>query len=187
MTTIFGIAVFVFIFGGMQRANARRWRHLAKVYAATANEPTHHHSSHKRSMQSLVLLGLGGYNSLKGIVTIVAHKDGVSLRIMAPFALFHAPLYIPYSDIQGWGTSWYLDAKSTELSVRQVPDVKIVMSQDQIDWIRGFAGHQMIVRDTAPPRGKAGQGWRAFALVHAAMGVAILGWFGAHWLSGTQL
>jgi len=187
MMTIFGFAVFIFIYGGMQRANARRWRHLAQVYAATADERAHNHSSHKRSMQSIVLLGLGGFNSLKGIVTIAAHKDGVSLRVMAPFSLFHAPLFIPYRDIQGWSTSWYLDAPSTELGFRRVPDVKMVMSQDQAEWIRGFAGQQMVVRDTAPPQGKAGQGWRAFALVHAVIVVAGIGWLGVHWLSGTQM
>jgi len=182
MTTIFGIAVFVFIFGGMQRANARRWRHLAKFYAAKPPEPTH-----KRSMQSIVLLGLGGFNSLKGIVTIGAHKDGLSLRVLAPFALFHEPLFIPYSDIKGWGTSWYLDAPSTELEFRNVPDVKMVMPQEQAEWISGFAGHRMMVRDTAPPQGNAGRGWWAFALIHAAVAVVALGWLGVHWLSTAQL
>ena len=179
MLFIFGICVFVLIFGGILRANARRWRYLAKSYAAAAPAPIE-----KRSLQSVVLLGLGGYNSLKGIVTIGAHDDGVSLRVMTPFSLFHAPLFVPYSDIRGFGTSWYVDGRSSELTFRQAPDVKLVMPSEQAEWIAGFAGHRMLLRETPPPQGKAGQGWRAFALIHAGIGLGMVAWLSVQLLSG---
>lgn len=179
MLSVFGMSVFVAIFGGMLWSNARRWRYLAKSYAATSPALIE-----KRSLQSVVLLGLGGYNSLKGIVTIGVHDDGVSLRVLAPFALFHVPLFIPYNDIRGWGTSWYVDARSSELTFRKAPDVQLVMPAEQAEWIGRFAGHKMLLRETPPPQGKAGQGWRAFALVHAGLGLGMVAWLSVQMLTG---
>ncbi|MEZ5853219.1 MAG: hypothetical protein R3D67_00180 [Hyphomicrobiaceae bacterium] len=183
MMSIFGFTMFFGIFGGILWANARRWRKLAESYAGAPPAPA---ALEERNLQSAVLLGLDGVNSLKGIVKIGVYEAGVSLRIMAPFSLFHAPLFIPYVDIQGWATSWYLDARSTELAFRQTPEVKIVMPAEQAEWIRSFAGHKMTLRETSPPDGKAGQGWRALALIHAALSLVLIGWLCVHYVSGLQ-
>ena len=181
MLSLFGTSVFIAIFGGMLWSNARRWRYLAQHYAAASTSPIE-----TRRLQSAVLIGIGGYNSLKGIVTIGVHDAGVSLRILAPFALFHAPLFIPYGDIRGWGTSWYLDARSTELTLRQAPDVKVVMPAEQAEWIARHAGHKMMLRDTSPPQGRAGRGSRAFALLHAGVSLGMLACLSVYLLSGHQ-
>lgn len=178
MLSLIGLSVFFATFGGMLWANARRWRYLAITYA----EPIGHPIA-KRSFQSGVLLGLGGFNSLKGILTIGVHESGVSLRVMPLFALFHEPLFIPYSDIQGWETTWYLDAPSTELEFRGAPEVKLVVPAEQAEWIQSFAGQAMTLREVTPPNGKAGRGWHVFALVHAGMSIVMLAWLAGVYLS----
>jgi hypothetical protein len=125
-------------------------------------------------MQSVVLIGLGAFNSLKGIVTIAVHETGVSLRVMKLFSLFHDPLFIPYKDIRGWETTWYLDGRSTELQFNGVPDIKMVVPFEQAEWIRSYSGQKMMLRNVPPPNGKAGQGWRAFILVHMGYTLAML-------------
>ncbi len=167
------------IFGGMLWANARRWRYLAEHYA-TDDE----HTGETRHMQNAVLLGLGGFNSLKGIVSIGVNEAGVSLRVMPVFSLFHMPLFIPHSDIQGWGTSWYLDGSSSELQLRHAPDVKIVVPTETATWIKGFSGNKMLLRSDEPPTGKSGQGWRLFVLVHACMGLLMMGWLAQVYMFG---
>lgn len=177
MMTVFGLVVFAAIFGGMLRANAYRWRYLAKSYAAEAGPVLD-----ARAMRSAVLIGLGAFNSLKGIVTIGIHKNGVSFRVMPIFSLFHEPLFVPYSDIQGWGTTWYLDARSSELAFRCAPNVKMVLPSEDAEWIRKHAGHKMTLRDVAPPQGNAGRGWHAVTVIHAFVSLAMLGWLAVHYL-----
>ena len=159
--TLFGYSVFAFLFFGALWRHACRWRLLAQVYAGESGRPLA-----KRTMQNAVLLGLGAFNSLKGILTIAVHETGVSFRVMKPFSLFHTPLFIPYKDIRGWESTWYLDAPSTELQFIRAPGVKMVMPAEQADWIRSFSGQKMELRNAPPPNGKAGQGWRAFILAN---------------------
>jgi hypothetical protein len=159
----------------MQRAHAYRWRCLAEHYAGATDKPIA-----QRHLQSAVFLGAGGYNSEKGIITVGAHKDGVSFRVIAPFSLFRAPLFIPYADIRGWGTTWYLDARSTELEFRRAPAVKMVVAEDLAEWIAGFAGQKMSLSDKSPPQGNAGRGWYAFAMVNVGLSVFMIGWLSAY-------
>jgi hypothetical protein len=175
--TVFGLAVFVFIYGGMLRANAYRWRYLAKSYAVESGPIIE-----KRNMRSAVLVGLGAFNSLKGILTIAVHENGVSFRVMPLFSLFHEPLFVPYSDIRGWRTTWYLDAPSSELEFRRAPEVKMVLPTDDAEWIRSHAGHEMFLRDVNPPQGNAGRGWHAFTVAYLFASLAMVGWLAAHFL-----
>ena len=177
MLTVFGLIVFAFIFGGMLRANAYRWRYLAKSYAGEAGP-----ALDKRNMRSAVLIGLGAFNSLKGIITIGVHENGVSFRVMPIFSLFHKPLFVPYSDIRGWETTWYLNARSSELEFRRAPEVKVVLPAEDAEWIRSHAGHKMMLRDVSPPQGNAGRGWHAVTVVHAVASLVMIGWLSAHFL-----
>lgn len=171
MLAFFGISVFVSILVGVLWSTSRHWRALAEHYASPDAR-----SSEVRHMQNAVLIGLGSFKSLKGIVSIGVNDAGVSLRVMPLFSLFHEPLFIPHSDIQGWSTSWYLDGESTELQFRSTPDIKMVVPTETAEWIKGYAGHQMVLKSIEPPSGKAGQGWRLLLLVHASMALMMLGW-----------
>ncbi len=169
MLAVFGYSVFFVLFFGMLWRQAFRWRNLAQYYAGDGGRLLEH-----RNLQSAVLLGQGGFNSLKGILKIGVNEKGVSLRVMKPFSLFHAPLFIPFADIRGWKTSWYLDAPSTELEFRRAPEIKIVVPSEQAEWIQSRAGQTMMLRDVPPPRGKAGQGWRAFLIAYAGYSLVML-------------
>ncbi len=182
MLSLIGAVVFSGTFGGVLWANARRWRYLSKVYARATQRPID-----KRNFQSAVLLGLGGFNSLKGILTIGIHETGVSLRVLTPFSLFHAPLFIPFSEIEGWKTSWYLNAPSTELEFHRAPEVRIVMPAEQAEWIQSFADHKMTLHDTRPVNGNAGRGWHAFMLINTCISVVMLVWVSLYFLAGKVL
>lgn len=182
MMTVFGLSVFLFIFLGTLWRGACRWRSLAKAYAGVPGRPIE-----TRRFQSVVLLGLGAYNTLNGIVTISVHHQGVSMRMLGPFALFHAPLFIPYRDIRGWGTSWYLNAPSTELQFKNAEHIKVVMPTEQAKWIGSFSGQVMTVRDAPPPEGNAGRGWHAFALVSVGITFGMTAWLSYYYLSAHLL
>ena len=171
MLSMIGVSVFILLFGGILWANARRWRYLSSIYGGPTNRPLE-----QRRMQSAVLLGLGGFNSLKGLLLIGVEPSGVSFRVLPPFSLFHAPFFVPYADIRGWDTSWYLDARSTELEFSRAPGIKMVMPAEQAEWIGSFAGHRMILNEACPPKGKAGRGWHAVALVHASISLIMIAW-----------
>lgn len=181
MLTVFGLVVSVLLFGGMLRANAYRWRYLAKSYAAESGP-----IRDKRNMRSAVLIGLGAFNSFKGILTIAVHEDGVSFRVMPAFSLFHEPLFVPYSDISGWRTIWYLNADSSELEFRRAPEVKMILPTEDAEWIRSYAGHEMTLRDVSPPQGGAGRGWRAVTVAYMFVSLAIVGWLAARFLPKLQ-
>lgn len=175
MSLVIGTFFFAVFFGGILYATARRWRYLSMSYAGSPDQPIE-----KRSLQSAILLGLGGYNSIKGIITIAAHRTGVSFRILPPFNIFHEPLFIPYADIRGWQTTWYLDAQSTELEFRRAPDVKMIVSAEQAEWIKKHSGQRLELHDTPPPKGKSGRGWYAFAILWFVMSllmIATMVWF----------
>lgn len=134
-------------------------------------------------MQNAILVGLNGYNTLHGIVKIGVHQQGMSLKILPPFSIFHSPLFIPFHDISGWATTWYLNAPSVELQLRQAPDVKIIMPAEQAEWVRKFSGHKMALHKQAPPNGKAGRGAYAFVLVHAGLVLGMVGWLAFNYVS----
>lgn len=157
MLSLFGTSVFLFLFFGMLRRNAYRWCYLSERYGAAGSRVLE-----TRKMQSAVLLGPGGYNSLKGIVTIGRHETGVSFRVMAPFSLFHSPFFIPYADIKGAKARWYLDAPSTELEFTNAPDVKMIMPEEQAEWLQRHAGDVKFLNTMGPAR--AASGWRTFII-----------------------
>lgn len=175
MLNVFGLLVFAALLGGMLRAKAYRWRYLAQIYGGEAGPVID-----TRSMRSAVFIGLGAFNSLRGVITIGIHERGVSFRVMPLFSLFHDPFWVPYRDIRGWKTTWYLDAPSSELEFRRAPDVKLVVSADDAAWIQRHSGHAMPLSDQPPPHGSAGRGWHSLALGHAFAALIVIGWLLAH-------
>jgi hypothetical protein len=170
--TIIGLAFFAFLYIGIIWRHSFRWRYLADFYAGDGGPPIE-----TRRLQGVVLIGPVAYESLHRIVHVSAHKTGIGLRMMLPFSLFRTPLFIPFGDIEGWATTWYLDAPSSELSLRRAPDVKVVISQELAQWLAGYSGRKFTLHDVPPPQGKAGQGWRRFVLgvlIYMAIGMVTL-------------
>lgn len=169
MLSLFGYSVFLFLFFGALWQQACRWRYLSRRYAGKAERPLS-----ERKWQYGVLIGLGGFNSLKGILNLRAHETGLTLRVVAPFSLFHDPLFIPYRDIEGWAATWYLNAPSIELAFRQAPDVKMIVPADTAEWIATSAGRQVRIYNVEPPDGNAGRGWHAFTIANMSVSLVML-------------
>jgi len=169
--TVFGLVVFVFLFSWMMRVRSRHWIELAKSYAGEAGP-----ARDERSMRTAVLIGLGALNSHKGTVTIGVHDNGVSFRAMPVLEMFCDPLFVPYGEISGWGTTWYLNSRSSELHFRRAPQIKMVLPAEDAEWIQKAAGQQMRLRQDAPPQGNAGQGWRAVFLLQMVVMLIVIGW-----------
>ncbi len=172
MLTLIGIVFFALTFAAMMRTRAYYWRELAQRYAKEAGP-----ARDERSMRTVVLIGQGAVQSHKGCVTVGAHATGVSFRIGFPIlSMFCQPLFIPYRDISGWGTTWYLNARSSELHFRQAPAVKMVLPTEEAEWIRQHAGGTVMpLRDVSPPQGRAGQGWRAFFILQTITMLVVIG------------
>ncbi len=117
---------------GLWKFNSRRWTRLARAYRVVDIGDR----VATRTMQTVILVaGDIGWNSYKGIVTIGVTREGLLLRLMPPFSLFHSPLLIPYRDCHVEPRRWYLIGKTVQYSLRSVSDVKIIIHDDLQAWI----------------------------------------------------
>ncbi|MFK7818863.1 MAG: hypothetical protein AB8G99_09095 [Planctomycetaceae bacterium] len=87
-------------------------------------------------MQTVILVGGDiGWNSYKGITTVGVTREGISLRLMAPFSIFHPPLLVPFRDIRIEPKRWYLLGKTFQLTLTGVTDVQLILHDELVDWI----------------------------------------------------
>ncbi|WP_404305640.1 hypothetical protein [Neorhodopirellula lusitana] len=104
-----GYSLPVGLMGMMWKANARRWTRLAQTYRAV--DPGI--CIRKRTMQTVILVaGDIGWNSYKGIVTVGVTREGILLKVMPLFSIFHPPLLIPHADCHIEPRRWYLIGKN---------------------------------------------------------------------------
>ncbi|TWU25212.1 hypothetical protein Pla52o_15100 [Novipirellula galeiformis] len=136
-----GCGVLITLLYVLWKTNARRWSRLARAYRAhdklqcTASEccPT-------RSMQTVILVGGDiGWNSYKGIATVGVTAEGILLRLMPPFHVFHPPLLIPFRDSHIEPKRWYLIGKTAQFTLSQVSDVQIIVHDELLQWIESQA------------------------------------------------
>jgi len=122
----------VALMGVMWKFNARRWTRLARAYRA----PDETHCVAERTMQTVILVtGDIGWNSYKGITTVSLTREGILLKLMLPFSLFHPPLLLTYGDCDIEPKRWYLIGKTFQYTLRGVSDVKMIIHDDLQDWI----------------------------------------------------
>lgn len=166
-----GLAIGLFVF--VYWRNSARWRLLARHYGRDWGRP-----SETRKMQNGVMYGQGAFNSYKGILKIGVDQNGVSLAIIRPFSFFYfcEPLFIPYSEIKGWQQQWYLDSKSVELEFARVPEVKMVMPADQVEWMRKRSGLQMTVRAEPTPHRDKPTFWYYFMILQGGLALGLVAW-----------
>lgn len=124
------------LIGVMLKLNARRWTRLAQVYSAVdATECVA-----RRTMQTVILVGGDvGWNSYKGTVTVGITREGLLLKVMPPFSLFHPPLLIPYRDCDVEPRQWFLMGKTVQYTLRGVSDVQMILHGDLHTWIVSHA------------------------------------------------
>lgn len=143
----FGLFVAAGLYGGLMYRNSERWRLLATAYGRDW-EP----APAVRHMREAVLYGgLPAFQTYKGILSVGVFPDGIAMKIMLPFGVFHPPIFVPFSDITGWQQDWYLNAASVELTFEKCPDIKILMPTSQIEWVREVAGAPFNIAPTPSP------------------------------------
>ena len=136
MLSLVGYGTFVGLMCGVWKANARRWNRLAAAYRA----PQGIQCESERSMQTVILVGgQVGWNSYKGIVTVGVTEDGILLRVVRPFSVFHPPLLIPYNAMQIKARKWYLLGKTSELTLRRVENVQVILHDETLEWVASQA------------------------------------------------
>lgn len=132
MLQLFGYSVFASLMCGIWKANARRWNRLAAEYRAPAGIKC----AAESTMQTVILVGgRVGWNSYKGIVKAGVTEEGILLRLMYPFSCFHPPLLIPYGDNQIEPRKWYVVGKTSQLTLRKVGNVQVIIHDELLLWI----------------------------------------------------
>lgn len=138
ITFIFGAVFVVTICGFIYKRHAEEWEVLAGIYGRSWKKPI---AVKKR--RSMVLYAKGKpARTYAGILTIGVYSDGIGLKPIRWLAPFHRPIFVPFTDIEGWQQRWYWDAKSVELSFVKAPSLRTIMPSSQIAWVsaQGAAG-----------------------------------------------
>ena len=170
--SVIGGGVFIGLLWLVYSRDAHMWRYLAAAYARPWAEPRE-----VRRLQSAVAYGRGvASKSYNGVLTIGRHADGVALRLLPPFSIFHDPIFIPFKDIRGWEQLWYLDATSYELEFEQAPEVKLVMPAKQVKWLQENSFGRMQVSETRSPNAARPNFWYVIILVQGFLGAFFLAW-----------
>jgi hypothetical protein len=132
MLNLVGYCVFAGLMYRIGKANARRWNRLAAAYRAPAGIKC----AAECTMQTVILVGGHvGWNSYKGIVSVGVTEEGILLRLMLPFSFFHPPLLLPYGDNQIEPRKWYLVGKTSQLTLRKVGNVQVIIHDELLQWI----------------------------------------------------
>lgn len=150
------------------RRHAIDWEQLVSVYGRDWQAP----AAHKR-FGDMLLYSEGrppkAYNSL---TEIGLYEDGVALRPNRFLVPFHPPIFVPYTDIQGWNQTWYLNAQSAELTFQKAPHMRLIMPREQADWMLSFAGAAAPLSDEPPPHGTSP--WRTHVLLLLLGAIALV-------------
>lgn len=94
------------------------------------------------------------------IEQVFRHLFGIAM--VTGLLAFIYPIFVPYSDIQGWEQKWYIDAKSVELGLRKSPSIRLIMPAGQVDWILSSGVGEFPVSPDYPPHGR--WPWRTFVV-----------------------
>lgn len=158
----FGVVFVAGILSVVYKVHAVDWQKLVEVYGRDWQTPRL-----KKRFAHMILYSEGrpakSYNSMLDIGLL---EDGIALRPSRIFAPFHPPIFIPYTDIEGWSQQWYLNAKSAELSFRKAPHMRMIMPRDQVEWMFSLTGLAAPVSAARPPHGK----WPSLTFIAALSG-----------------
>jgi hypothetical protein len=166
----FGAVFVAGILSVVYKAHAVDWEKLVRIYGRDWQAPRL-----KKRFAHMILYSEGrpakSYNSMLDIGLL---EEGIALRPSRIFAPFHPPIFIPYTDIEGWSQQWYVNARSAELSFRKAPHMRMIMPRDQVEWMFSLTGLAAPVSGARPPHGK----WPSLTFIAAlsggVMAVAVL-------------
>jgi hypothetical protein len=158
----FGVVFVVGILSVIYKAHAVDWQKLVEVYGRDWQAPRL-----KKRFAHMILYSEGrpakSYNSMLDIGLL---EEGIALRPSRIFAPFHPPIFIPYTDLEGWSQQWYINAKSAELSFRKAPHMRMIMPRDQVEWMFSLTGLAAPLSAARPPHGK----WPSLTFIAALSG-----------------
>jgi len=149
ITFLFGTTFVVIICAFIYKRHAEEWEVLADVYGRNWRQPLA-----IKKMRSMVLYAKGKpARTYAGILTIGVYSDGIGLKPIRWLAPFHRPIFVPFTDIEGWQQRWYWDAKSVELSFTKAPSLRTIMPASQISWISAQGSPDIKVSREYPSTG----------------------------------
>lgn len=167
---LFGSVIVVALLRMIYRRHAIDWEQLVSVYGRDWQAP----AAQKRFGDMILYSEGRPAKSYNGVIEIGLHVDGVALRPNRFLVPFHPPIFVPYTDIQGWDQGWYLNAKSAELSFRKAPHMRVIVPREQADWMLSFAGGAAQISEARPPHGTRPWRTKVLALVLGAMSLVVL-------------
>lgn len=110
---LFGGVIVVVLMSVIHKRDAVDWDQLVGVYGRDWQAPR----LYKRFANMILYSEGRPAKSYKSVVEIGLLDDGIAFRPNRILRPFQPPIFIPYTDIQGWDQNWYLDARFTELLV----------------------------------------------------------------------
>jgi hypothetical protein len=166
----FGAVFVVVLMSFMYKRDAIDWEQLASVYGQAWQPPRL-----RKRFANMILYSEGRpAKSYKGIIEIGLLEDGIAFRPNRILRPFQPPIFIPYTDIQGWDQGWYLDAKSAELSFRKAPQMRMIMPREQVEWMLSMTGGAVQISDDRPPHGTRPWATFIYALVLGALTLVLI-------------
>ena len=151
-----GLLAFIY------KRDAVDWEKLHAAYGRAWELPLE-----KKRFQTMILYSEGRFaKSYKGLLTIGIYPDGIALRPFIWLMPFQTPIFVPFSDIEGWKQKWFIDAASTELAFRRIPEMRMIMPTEQVEWILSKSPVNIPVSQDRPPHGN----WPWATFTAAAIG-----------------
>lgn len=147
LTTILALPLPIALLLFMWWRTSWQWRALADRYGVEDPKPD------TEKLGWLVLWSGTVYcRTYNGITVAGVTADHLTLRIVQPFAMFHQPLKIPFSELKVERARWYVNDRSYMLTPRRVENVGIIVPEEYLAWIvaqtgeRWLAGHMALAR-----------------------------------------
>jgi hypothetical protein len=167
---LFGVVIVGALILALLSRDAVDWGHLVIVYGREWRPPRM-----QKRFANMILYSEGRpAKSYAGVIQIGLHDDGVALRPNRLLRPFQQPIFIPYRDIQSWDQGWYLGGKSSELSFRKAPHMRLIMPRAQVEWMLAHSKGAARISDARPPHGT--RPWLTYitALAFGVMTLAVI-------------
>lgn len=148
-SALFGFLMVGGLVAFILKRDAIDWEKLHDVYGRDWRTP-----SLKKSAGNMLLYSEGRpAKSYHTGLTIGVYADGIGLRPLGLYGAFQKPIFVPFSDIEGWQQKWYLNSKSIELAFRKRPEMRLIMPAEYVEWIVSNSQGSVSVSDDFPTHG----------------------------------
>lgn len=162
LSTLMGLVMVGGLVAFIYMRDAVDWKKLQAAYGRAWTPPIE-----QKRFQTMILYSEGRMaKSYKGLLTIGLYPDGIGIRPFIWLVPFQTPIFVPYTDIEGWKQKWFVDGKSTELAFRETSAMRIIMPSEQVEWMLSKAPGHISISQDRPPHGS----WPWASFITAVMG-----------------